>query len=104
MNNLPVIIDWQEPAIFRERLEWSRALYAILHPETDEILYLGKADGCTVLDRWNADDKHDRVWSALKANGIHIHKFIVGGFCTQQRLTRELLSDVESLLIYWIKP
>jgi hypothetical protein len=37
------------------------ALYGILLPDEDEILYLGKADGSTVRSRWNADDKHERV-------------------------------------------
>lgn len=41
-------------------------LYGVIHPEEDQILYIGKADGSTVRQRWNADDKHNRVWQRME--------------------------------------
>lgn len=108
-----IILDWQdvnhESGRWSDRWNDTLALYAILHPDDDEILYLGKADGytSTVARRWNAPDKHDRVWRRLEdERGIYEHGLVVGEFVQLhgQRLTRELVIDAESLLIQQIRP
>jgi len=40
-------------------------LYAYLTTDQQEILYIGKVDGCTVRQRWNAPDKKV-FWNALE--------------------------------------
>jgi hypothetical protein len=82
---------------------WSGVLYAYLAPDAEEILYVGKADGATstVHTRWKAVDKMG-FWRDLeRQRGIWRHATIVGavdvGPCG--RLTRQLLADLESLLI-----
>lgn len=111
MDDDRIILDWRdanhENGRWSDRWDYNLALYAILHPTAAEILYLGKADGCTVKTRWNADDKHDRVWGRIEDElGLFEHGFIVGEFRLPdgQRLTRQLVCDVESLLIHQIKP
>ena len=106
-----IILDWRQvddgPCKWGERWAYALALYAVVHPRDDEIIYLGKADGCTVRSRWNAADKHERVWQRIeKERGLREHCFIVGEFRLPKgwRLTRELVCDVESLLIFQIKP
>jgi hypothetical protein len=113
MRDDPIILDWRdvnhESGRWADRWDYTLALYAILHPAADEILYLGKADGdtSTVRRRWDADDKHDRVWRRIEdERGLFEHGFIVGEFRPPlgMRLTRELVCDIESLLIYQIQP
>src|SRR5438552_13789254 len=81
-------------------------VYAYMTPSGSEILYLGKVDGCTVRQRWNARDK-ESFWRALE-NQRHIfhHVIIVGDIILTPgfRLSSELLSDVESLLIHRVRP
>jgi hypothetical protein len=53
-----------------------------------------------------ADDKHERVWSRIEdERGLFEHGFIVGEFRPPdgQRLSRQLVCDVESFLIHQIK-
>ena len=72
----------------------------------DEILYIGKAHGCSVRQRWKAGDKM-LFWRALESERrIFEHVVLVGEICLEagRRLTRELLSDVERLPINEIKP
>jgi hypothetical protein len=111
MDDERIILDWRDAhdgtGRWAERWDYNLALYAILHPSRDEVLYLGKADGCTVRSRWNADDKHERVWRRIEdERRLFKHGFIVGEFRLPagQRLTRHLVCDVESFLIHEVKP
>ena len=111
MEEDQIIIDWRdvyaESDRWAERWYYTLALYGILHPWRDEVLYLGKADGTRVCTRWDADDKHERVWRRIEdERRIFKHRFIIGEFRLSQgcRLTRQLVSDVESLLIYEVDP
>lgn len=111
MDEDRIILDWRQvaygPGRWSDRWSYTLALYAVVHPDKDEILYLGKADGSTVRSRWNADDKHDRVWRRMEEErGLYKHTFIIGEFrmAVGSRLTRKLVCDVESLLIHDIKP
>lgn len=87
---------------------WSGVLYSYIAPGGKEILYIGKADGATstVRSRWNADDKAG-FWRELeRERGIFKHAVVVGAIDVGigGRLTRELLADLESLLIKWEQP
>jgi hypothetical protein len=83
------------------RWRYQRALYAYLAPQKGEILYLGKCDGTTVRARWKYSAKTG-VWDFVNNDrGLRSHRLIVADIELPpgQRLTRELLGDVESLLI-----
>jgi hypothetical protein len=106
-----IILDWRvvgnHGGRWAERWEYTLALYGILHPDDDEFRYIGKADGCSVRSRWNAMDKHERVWRHIEfQRNLFEHRFIVAEFriAEGRRLTRQLVCDVESFLIYHIKP
>jgi hypothetical protein len=83
---------------------WTCALYAYLHPTAPEILYIGKTDGTTVRGRLKATDKMN-FWRDLeRERGLFEHRVLIAEISTQARLTRQLLADVESLLIFAIEP
>jgi hypothetical protein len=78
------------------------AIYAYAHRRT--ILYVGKADGSsTVRSRYNAADK-DALFNFLAKVGINSHQVLVGEIAYEGRLSREMMTDVESLLIAGLKP
>jgi len=87
-----------------ERWSYTYCLYAYVAPKGREILYIGKCDGCTVRQRWRS--KVD-FWRDLERDRkILSHAVLVGEVLTpcDSRLTRQLLADVESLLIWCVKP
>jgi hypothetical protein len=89
-----------------EDLGWDscRCLYAYLTPNRKEILCIGKAWVATLRDRWY---KKRAFWKDLdKKRGIkHVIPLIGEVYLFgEQRLTRELLADIESLLINAEKP
>lgn len=87
-----------------ERWFYNRCLYAYLKSRDGEILYIGKCDGCSVRTRWQ--QKED-FWSDLERDrSIYSHVAIVGEIRQEvgRRLSRQLLADVESLLIWIIEP
>jgi len=99
-----VNVYWQHIDDVPQAWGWNCALHAYQHPSTDEILYVGKADGTTVRARWNAADK-EGFWRDLEQQrGIFKHGVLVGTIGTSFRLTRQLLADVESLLIFAMEP
>lgn len=86
--------------------ECCRCLYAYLTPNGKQILYIGKAWGATVRNRWSRSGKEE-FWEDLeKKTRIRRHIPLIGKIYLRvgQRLTRELLSDIESLLIKTEKP
>ena len=86
--------------------DYSRCLYAILTPDGKEILYIGKAWGTSVRNRWSWSGKKE-FWEDLRnQRGITHHTPLVGEVHLPRtcRLTRELLYDMESLLINQEKP
>jgi hypothetical protein len=86
------------------RWSYSRALYAYLAPSQPEIVYIGKADGCTVRQRWQ---QKWQFWMDLERDRkIKSHRVIVAELelPMEYRMTRQLLADIESLLIYEVKP
>jgi hypothetical protein len=100
-----IILDWHFVADDADtRWSYTRGVYAYLAPRRSEVLYIGKADGCSVRDRWNGKRQ---FWHDLEGTrGITSHRVIVADILSHGdcRLTRELLSDVESLLICEVKP
>ncbi len=86
---------------------WSAecGLYAYVGPKS-EILYIGKVDGTTVRQRWSRSGK-ESFWDDLeRERKIFKHAAIFGAIEleTGSRLTRELLADIESLLITRVQP
>lgn len=78
------------------------ALYAYLAPAKPEIYYIGKCDRTSVRGRFCYSAK-PAVWDCINERS-KTHHLIVAEIEVDQRMTRELLADIESLLIYQIKP
>ena len=78
------------------------ALYAYLAPVKPEIYYLGKCDRTTVRGRACYSAK-PAVWDCINERS-KTHRLRVAEIEVKQRLTRELLADIESLLIFKIQP
>jgi len=84
----------------------SRCMYAYAAPHSNEILYIGKAWGKTVRERWCRSGKED-FWDDLEQQrGIGRHATLLGEVALLPgcRFTHELLSDIESLLIHRLQP
>ena len=99
-------VEWAYTGSDEESLKFSRVLYAYLHPESSDILYLGKADYSTVKKRLTGQHKgaiFSDIVNDLKVSEIHA---IVGQLHlpSEKRFSSELLSDVESLLIIAVQP
>ncbi len=87
-----------------EAWDWTNVLYAYIDPDDDEILYIGKAYGpsTSVRSRFQAEDKAD-FWDFITNElGIKKVNVLVGTVVLEEgeRLTRQLLADIESLLIF----
>lgn len=102
---LKIVLDWRSVSE-EDDPGWSynRTLYAYLAPRASEILYIGKADGCTVRERWR---EKRQFWADLeRERNIKSHRVIVAEWDIPAdcRMTRQLLADTESLLIYEVRP
>jgi hypothetical protein len=86
--------------------DYARVLYAYFTVDDKEILYVGKAGRKTVRERWNRSAKK-QFWDDLeRERNIHETIVRVGEICLCEghKLSRELLVDVESLLIKRLRP
>lgn len=103
---MDVEVRWHELSDDDERWEWRRCLYAYLHPKSRDILYLGKCDGTTVLERLRAPDKQPLLDFLASKRQIESLFVAVGAVYLEQgyRMSRQLLADTESLLINRVKP
>ena len=106
MRETLVRVRW-EPISGHSDRSWHsvHALYAYLGLE-QEILYVGKAGRSTVRERWRYTTKQ-KLWDAMNYQlGQTEHSVVVGSLHLQKgrRYSEPLLSDVESLLIFAIKP
>jgi hypothetical protein len=83
----------------------ARVLYAYVHPNGREVLYIGKADGCSVRERSSYQGK-PHFWQWCKRNGIEGYICLVGypDLVGGGRLTIQLLADIEGLLIFSMQP
>ncbi len=101
-----VIVDWRDVSgDADESWDQLRCLYAYLAPN-GELLYIGKAWGKTVRERWQREAKL-HFWNDVERDlAVHEHCVSVGtlALLPNQRLTGELLADVESLLIQRTQP
>jgi len=104
---MQVTVFWSQLDNEGENPLWkaNRGLYAYVGPY-NEVLYIGKVDGTTVRQRWNRSGK-EAFWNVLeRKRGIFKHAVIFGEIELENgsRLTRELLADIESLLINRVQP
>ena len=79
-----------------------RCLYVYLAPDEKEILYIGKSWGVSVRQRWNRSG-NEKFWDDLEEQrGIKSHIALIGEVALEKgcRLSDQLLSDIESLLIF----
>lgn len=86
-----------------ELLERTGVLYAYVRPARPrEILYIGKADRTSVWQRLN-DPSKEIVFEKI---GTWQPQVLVGNIALQpgRRLSSEMLSDIESLLIFEVQP
>ena len=85
----------------------SRCLY--LYASADnQILYIGQvgANSSSVRKRWTRSGK-SLCWDFIETElGVYEHSLLVGSIFTpgEKRMTRQVLTDVETLLIYYLKP
>lgn len=104
-----VVVNWLSPHEYPSLWDLRRGLYAyinVIDEGEGEILYVGKVDGTTVRRRWNRSGKPN-FWDSIESERqIYVHGVIVGVISIQpgRRLSRQLLYDVESLLINRICP
>jgi len=99
-------VRWRMASDDSQLWDYVRALYAYFTADNKEILYIGKAGGKTVRERWNRSAKKE-FWDALeRERNIHEHVVRVGEIWLDEgrKLSRELLLDVESLLIKRLQP
>ena len=102
-TTLDVTVTWHEPGA-DENWDASRTLYAYLDPDTGEIVYVGKADYCSVRERANDHETDERF---LERVGLDEWDTILGDvsdMSDMDRLTVPLLQDVEELLIWHLRP
>jgi hypothetical protein len=100
---LAVTLHWYSVADDDDcRWRHDLALYAYLAPVRDEIYYLGKCDRTTVRGRACYSAK-SAAWDCINGQS-KTHRLIVAEIEVNQRLTRALLSDIESLVIYEAQP
>ncbi|MES9901111.1 MAG: hypothetical protein ABW168_00345 [Sedimenticola sp.] len=85
-------------------LRW--VLYAYVHPDDEKILYLGKADKCSVRERLKGKHKKDIFDFFQNELGLTSMGLLVGELLIPEskRFSSELLSDIESLLISTLQP
>jgi hypothetical protein len=103
---MEIKLDWHLIVSDRdESWRWNLALYGLMHPQASLFFYVGKADGCTVWERCGPTAKAD-VWRYLESIGVDQVRVLVGEFLPSPgvRLTRQVVEDVESLLIQSLQP
>lgn len=99
-------VHWHDPDEHPDLWKLCHGFYLYGHPEEDEILYIGKVDGTTVRQRWSRGAKRG-FWNALETDrNLYEHTLMVGIIEPEagKRLSREIIYDVESLLINRIQP
>lgn len=99
-------VDWDYADENDDALDYCRVLYAYLHPETQEILYIGKSDQSSVRDRLKGEHKKQLFAFFSNELGLESMSLQVGELLLPEgsRYSSPLLSDVESLLISSIRP
>ena len=103
---MSVKIHWRQLNIEDEGWSMSRCLYAYTTINSDEILYIGKADRASIYERWKAKDKQKLFRDLEKQRQIYQHIVCFGDLELElgRKFSWQLLSDVESLLIDFEQP
>lgn len=103
---MDIEIEWRYTDGDEENIKFSRVLYAYLHPNTSDILYIGKADRCTVRERLFGAHKEGIFDKMINDLGITELHAIIGVLCIpkERKYSGELLSDIESMLIMNVQP
>lgn len=99
-------VDWDYADENDEALDYCRALYTYLHPKTQEILYIGKSDQCSVRERLKGEHKRQLFTFFSRELGLKAMSLQVGELLLPEnsRYSSALPADVESLLISCIRP
>jgi hypothetical protein len=86
------------------RWSWNRCLYAYLPPRRSDVFYIGKCDGTTVRQRWSYANKSG-TWDYI-SQFCQSHRIIVAPLALPEgsRFSSQLLTDIESLLIFTLEP
>jgi len=103
---MKIEIEWKYAVHGDEELDYCRVLYAYAHPDTEEILYIGKADLCSVKERLKGRHKEEIFKYLENELGITEMGLLVGEVILpeERNYSSALLSDIESLLIIALKP
>lgn len=101
---MTVVVRWWWPE--EKDLDLRRCLYAYLDHQTDELLYLGKADQQSVRQRMSGRHKNDIYRYLERTRNLDALRPLVGELRLDQhqRYSGALLTDVESLLINRLLP
>src|SRR5712692_5572608 len=107
---MDVVIEWT--ALYRRhnaRWDADRCLYAYLHPTRNQLLYVGKADYCTLLQRMRGDHKEQLFFDLSQRfrYRVHVGPRVLHGaiqILNGQRFSSALLHDLETLLIKRFDP
>lgn len=85
--------------------QWSKCLYAYVHPADGGVLYVGKTDNLTVRQRFvsNFQRKFHDLYARLGILKVDVIAAEIDLRCSA-RLTREWIDDLESLLIIRLQP
>ncbi len=103
---MEVEIDWKYAADGDEEMDLCQVLYAYAHPNSEDILYIGKADFSSVKERMKGRHK-EQIFDCLRREfqvsemGIIVGEIVLG---EGRRFSSALLSDIESLLIFELDP
>ncbi|TWO71527.1 hypothetical protein FN976_11475 [Caenimonas sedimenti] len=103
---MKAVIDWRldEDPRWGSIWDYRRVLYTYSHPKTGEILYLGKADRCSVGERLRGKHKRQIFSQLTRVEDVGMLDVRVGLVHIEQRFSSALLGDIESLLIQRIRP
>lgn len=103
---MDVLVKWNYSGPSHPSFRDRGVLYAYLHPRSQQVLYLGKADRCSVRERWGGEHKQSVKKFISEEFGVEGVHAIVGylHIPIENRFSSALLSDVESLLIGAIQP
>jgi hypothetical protein len=85
--------------------DFNRVLYSYVDHSDDQILYIGKADFCSVRQRMRGEHKRG-LYEYFDEINVKKFNVIIGEFYLEEnrRLSQELISDSESLLIKRLQP
>lgn len=100
-----VSVRWRALNANDDDPELSGCLYALLDHDTGAIVYIGKASRASIAERLRCRSK-DAMWDHLADCGVDACRVLIGELTLHSygRLTDQLLSDVESLLIMAEQP